>query len=308
MPAVPPPMAPLAKTPVFRNREVVTADGTVVPAKQVPAIARWTSLKLEIAIERYPFEWAQDREPRLPAVRALAKTVAGAARWTFVHGRLGGSGSAPAAKPSSPGVLDDYAKKLLLQRFNASSPAPYALFRTGGANDVQYEWSLQLSDLGISVYAHDTPANRKKLDALFDHARSSHDGCVTATMRFAYAGFVSTELAGVRYPWGAAATFWNHEQKQLAPAWRGHIGTLWTVVPEAGKKATAFATKQALARLDEHGLSIGTAPPRSATDRNAKVLACAKAFTTLNGALRKIVTTALHDTKQRTALGLTRKR
>jgi hypothetical protein len=315
MPLVPRPRPPLDESPTFRfsghTPEVVLADGETVPSKALAEIARWTSLKLSVALERYPFEWAEDRAPRVPAARALTALLARAAPWTFTHAptRTSWRGSPARAKRFSRAELEAFTKRVVLQRFNANVPAPRLLVRTGEELDLQYEWSFEVTDLGLALFAHDTPGNRAKLEKLFEAVRRNHQGPVKATLGHGYAGADSTLLAGVRYQWGPYSAFAQHEQKQLAPPWRAHIGRLWIDVPAASAKAAAFASARGkLAELDAHGLHVAGPAPRSATDRPAALVSIAKGFMTLQNAIGKLVSTALHDTKQRKELGAARKK
>lgn len=309
MPAVPKPKPPLARTPTFRTSghatEVLLANGQVAAPASVPEITRWTSLALHVALERYPFEWAEDRAPRVAAARALATSLAGAAKWTFAHSASTSRWEGAARKPSrfSQRELDAFLKKTVLQRFNANTPSPRLLLRTGGAHDVQYEWSLEITDLGLELLAHDTPKNRAALEKLFAGVRRAHQAAPWATLGHGYAGAASTLIAGVRYPWGPHSAFRQHAEKQLAPPWRGHIGPLWLAVPAVYAKAAALArAKPAIATLDEDGLLVASKPPRAATDRPAALSASAKAFTASRNAMGKMVNSALHARKLRPAI------
>ena len=310
MPAGPAPLPPLERTPTFRfsgeTTEVVMPDGRVANPKELPQIARWTSLKLSVYVERYPFEWAEDRAPRVPAVRELAAALGRAAPWTFAHASMKTSrwgGTAVRARPFSKRDFEAFTKKVVLQRFNANVPAPSMVVRTGKELDVQYDSSLQLSDLALTLYAWDTPKNRLKMEKIFDLARRSHAGAVLATLGHGYAGAQSTLLAGVRYQWGPASAFYNHEQKQLCPPWCWHIGRLWMDIPAAAAKAAAFAKVHGKhAHVDGHGLVMVVPAPKSATDRPAALIGAARKFSTVQKALSKIVNDALHDRKQRKEL------
>lgn len=278
------------------------ADGTPANPKEVPELVRWTGLKLHVAFERYPFEWAEDRAPRVPAVRALTAAIARAAPWKFMHALGGSSWRGTPSKPKrfSQADLDAYTKKVVLQRFNANVPSPRLLVRVGGELDVQYAWSLDVTDLGLTLFAHDTEKNRRKMEKLWALVRRSHSAAVWATLGHGYAGASSSLLAGIRYPWGPWNAFSTHEQKQLAPPWRYHVGRLWLDVPAAETKATAFAkTHGKIARIDAHGLEVEATPPRSATDHPAPLIAASKAFSKTKLALGKIVNSALHDRQQR---------
>ncbi|MEJ7733016.1 MAG: hypothetical protein WKG00_27940 [Polyangiaceae bacterium] len=307
MPAVPAPLPPLPRTPTFRfsgkTTEVVMPGGRVANRQDVPSIVRWTSLKLAVHVERYPFEWAEDREPRVPAARALVATLGRAAPWTFAHTSMKATawgGTAVSAKPFSKRDFEAFTRKVTLQRFNANVPAPCMVVRTGKELDVQYEWSLEVSDLTLTLYAWDTPKNRVKMEKIFDVVRRARVGAVFASLGFGYAGAQSTLLAGVRYQWGPASAFYRHEQKQLCPPWHRHIGRLWVDIPAAAAKAAAFAkTRGKHAHVDDHGLEMLAPAPRSATDRPAALTGAARKFSSIQNALSKIVSAALHDRKQR---------
>jgi len=306
MPAIPPPAPPLSRSPRFdldhKPALVVMPDGTPVDGRETPAIARWTALKLIVVVERYPFEWAEDRAVHLPAARALAATLAAVARWKFLHLHAGGT-SPPAGQPYSKAQLMSELKRVVLQRFDANRPAPLVVARTGHRDDVQYEWSLVASDTYALVYAHDTPANRKKMDALFDACRRSHAGAVVARLGHGFDGVVSSAIAGVRFRWGLAAGFHDHDGKMLTPPWRVHVGRMWIDVPEAGRRAAAIAkAKSSIARVDEHGLLFEMRPPTSATDRSKPRLDLWRASAAAEKAIRKMVNDAFHDPKRRREL------
>jgi hypothetical protein len=249
-----------------------------------------------VILERYPFEWAQDREPRVGAAQKLAAALGTAASWKVAHTDLGKriAGTLPKPARFAKGDFDAFVKKVVLQRFNANKPGPSLLIRTGGELDVQYAWSYRLHDNWLELFAHDTPANRARMESFFDQVRRAHEAAPWATLGHGYAGAMSWTTAGLGW-----ANFQKHELAQLAAPWRLHIGRLWTDVPEAGEKADALAKKSPdLVRVDEHGVEISAQAPTAATDR-APTHAAGKTFLTLKNALGKIVNTVLHDKKRR---------
>jgi hypothetical protein len=279
-------------------RWTIDVGGRPASADELAALTRWTALKLETALERYPFEWAQDRAPRLEAVRALVAVLAGAAPWTQLHISMGGHEAEP--RSFDHAAFDAAVAKVALQRFNANAPGPEILVRTGGPRDVQYPWSLRVTDLHLELHGPDTPAARKRMATLFTATRAAHDAAVWSTLGFGHAGRLSAALVKA---W-TMRSYQDHDRKLLAPPWRLHLGRLWTEVPRARATVETWAEKHG-ASLDRDGLLVAFDLPESPTDRSA--VPAYRAAMTLQRAVAGIVNNAFHDAKERRAMGAPRK-
>jgi len=291
-------VAPLAKSPMWRvdgtAQEIVLPDGRVADRKERALLCTWPSLKLFVVVERYPFESPEDRQPRVAAARALVDTLAKAANWK----RLESSAGATAFGRS---LFSGLAKKVVLQRFNANTPGPKVLARTGGTDDVQYEWSLILTDLCLYLYAHDTPKNRATMGKLFDAVRRSREGAVWATLGHGHAGLFSAE----RNRSGDMRKLWALDGRLSTGLWRAHIGSTWTVVPSAKTLVERWAAKhESQATLDSYGLEAHGPVPKSVSEKAPELVALARSFHRLRLAAGKEVNRAFHDKRQRKALGL----
>jgi hypothetical protein len=265
---------------------------------------------MEIGLERYPFEWAEDREPRLDAVRNLVSNLAKAARWTGLQIAVSRY-RFPPLQPFSRKAFDDAVKKVALQRFNANVPAPVIAVRTGRLEELQYPWSLAVCSCHLFVFAHDTTKNRLAMNRLFGMARKARDAAVYATLSHGYAGVSSWDAVGLKFPWGPRPAFFDHDKAQLTPPWRAHLGRAWLDVPGAMRFVDAYVGKQRNAVVDPDGLLLDATPARVATDRSSARRAAWRAFSTLHKRVAQVANDVYHDRqgrKQLRAAGLIRDR
>jgi hypothetical protein len=298
---VAPPRPPLDRTPTVAAREARLADGSVVERNDLPSLARWTSLKMTIGLERYPFEWAEDRERRVGAVRELVTKLAAAAKWTVLQVAIAAR-TLPPKKPFAKKAFDDAVKKVALQRFNSNAPMPIVLARTGRDEDLQYAWSFAVCDCHLYMFAHDTAKNRATMDKLFSIARRAHDAAVWATISHGYAGSFSSAAFDLGTKWGLRPAFHDHDEAQLTPPWRAHIGRAWLDVPGTERFMMGFAKKQRRATIDRDGLLLDVSPPREATDRGAARLSTWRTFTTMQKHVARVANNVFHDPQMRKAM------
>jgi hypothetical protein len=206
---------------------------------------------------------------------------------------------APPTRPFLSSWFDEAVRKIALQRFNSNQPSPLIFVRTGGPDDLQYEWSMTITDLLVIVYAHDTKKNRAAMNRLFSTVRRSHDGAVCASLGYGLAGVASSARLGLGIKWGVKAAFFDHDTALLAPPWRCHIGQKWLDVEGAAKVMQRLAVRQEGAKLDRDGFLFEQAPARSPTERSPEQRTAHRAFSIARKRAAGTVNRAYHDPKWR---------
>jgi hypothetical protein len=274
--------------------EIVHPDGRVAARAEHAALTRWTSLKLECCLERYPVEWLEDRAPRRKAAIALVMQLAKAARWTQMHAKAP-SYRVPGAEPFSAKAFGAWADKIVLMGVR-DYPGPLLLARTGGPDDVQYAWSLMVTPTIVRLFGPDTSAHRKRFDTFFGRVRKAHSAAAWATLGVGHAGELSGEIMHVwRWPY-----YEPHDLKLLSPPWRTHLGRLWTDVPGVERHLRAWMERHpSIARPDRDGFLVDVRAPARPTERGAARLAHARDIGTLQKRVHTEVNDALHDRKVR---------
>jgi hypothetical protein len=308
MAKIPAPTSPLAKTPTWEldgkrkgPPSIVLSNGTVADVADHGALTRWTALKLMVALERYPFEWKEDRAPRVKHAVALARALTKAARFEQLHVSMGRGfgGASPKPQAFSKSTFDSLARKTVLQRFNPNQGAPMVVARTGGPLDVQYEWSLRLGETWLTLHAFDTNENRARMNAMFDVVRRADVATVWATLGNGHGGGMSARIA--QSP--LERTIEDHDLKLLSAPWKLHIGCAWIDLPGARELAEKVVAKQKkVASIDAHGLLFETTPSKSAIEKDASRVAAHKAWLTFKNVLYKLANQQFHDKKARKIL------
>lgn len=294
------PRLPIAPTWRFKGTgaktlsEVLLGGDRVAELATLATLLRWTSLALEVSFHRHVEPTAPRTDPRVAKALAAVRTLAAAAKWTF-GGTMNlygvGAPSARSAKTYSATGLLGAAKAHVLTSSTKHEPAAFA--RTGGADDVQYDWQLVVGTWTASLHGPPTPAGAAALARIFDALRAN-DAVTVVTLGHGHAGILSAKsfrdgTLKANGPFGStqwvAAAFAKHDAELLAPIHRGHVGPGLLELPRARELAGKLAAASPSSVLDAHGL-LWTAPaPATPTERKPAALADAKRFTTLVRAL-----------------------